>query len=121
MERIKADARRGLPGLRPATDIIEKEDGFYIYLDMPGVSREGLVLDLDEDELRVSGRSQHLRRTGEKLGHVEFGDCEYARSFTLSHQVDRQGIRASLVSGVLEIFLPRAKMAMPRKIEIKAG
>ena len=38
---VKTEERR-LPRVKPATDIIEKEDGFYIFVDMPGVSKEAL-------------------------------------------------------------------------------
>ena len=50
---------KGLPRVKPATDIVETEDGFYIYMDMPGVSKEALVIDLNEDEIgRASCRER---------------------------------------------------------------
>jgi HSP20 family molecular chaperone IbpA len=116
----KAEERR-LPRIKPATDIIEKEDGFYIYLDMPGVSKEHLVIDLNEDELKVSGKAEYALPEGHKLGHVEFGGGEYFRSFTVSHSVDKERIKASLRDGVLELHLPRQEKTQPRKIEIQAG
>ena len=116
----KAEERR-LPRVKPATDIIEKEDGFYIYLDMPGVSKENLIIDLNEDELKVSGKAEYALAEGQKLGHVEFGGGEYFRSYTVSHIVDKERIRATLRDGVLELHLPRLEKAQPRKIEIQAG
>ena len=116
----KAEERR-LPRVKPATDIIEKEDGFYIFVDMPGVSKEALVIDLNEDELKVSGKAEYALAEGRKLGHVEFGGGEYFRSFTVSHIVDKERIKASLRDGVLELHLPRQEKAQPRKIEIQAG
>ena len=117
---VKAEERR-LPRVKPATDIIERDDGFYIYVDMPGVAKEALVIDLNEDELKVSGKAEYVLPEGRKLGHVEFGGGEYFRSFTVSHIVDKERIRASLRDGVLEIYLPRQEKAQPRKIEIQAG
>ena len=112
---------RRLPRVKPATDIIEKEDGFYIYVDMPGVEKKDLVIDLNEDELKVSGKAEYTEPEGRKLAHVEFGGGEYFRSFTVSHIVDKERIRASLTDGVLELFLPRQEKVQPRKIEIQAG
>lgn len=112
---------RRLPRVKPATDIIEREDGFYIYVDMPGVGKDTLVIDLNEDELKVSGRAEPAMPEGRKLGHVEFGGGEYFRSFTVSHIVDKERIRATLKDGVLELYLPRHEKAQPRKIEIQAG
>lgn len=117
---VKAEERR-LPRVKPATDIIEREDGFYIFVDMPGVTKEGLVIDLNEDELKVSGKADYAMPEGRKLGHVEFGSGEYFRSFTVSHIVDKERIKATLKDGVLEIYLPRHEKAQPRKIEIQAG
>ena len=117
---VKTEERR-LPRVKPATDIIEKEDGFYIFVDMPGVSKEALVIDLNEDELKVSGKADYPLPEGRKLGHVEFGGGEYFRSFTISHIVDKDRIKATLKDGVLELYLPRHEKVQPRKIEIQAG
>ena len=112
---------RRLPRVKPATDIIEKEDGFYIFVDMPGVSKKDLVIDLNEDELKVMGKAVYELPEGQKLGHVEFGGGEYFRSFTISHIVDKERIRATLKDGILELYLPRQDKVQPRKIEIQAG
>ncbi len=112
---------RKLPRFSPNTDLIEKEDGFHIYMDMPGVSRDKLVIDLKDNDLEISGRAEYPRMEGVSNIHLEFGDCEYVRSFTISDVVDRENIKASLKDGVLEMFLPKAEKAKPRKIEIHAG
>ncbi|WP_028573905.1 Hsp20/alpha crystallin family protein [Desulfonatronovibrio hydrogenovorans] len=110
-----------LPRFSPGTDIIEKEDGFHIYIDMPGVAREDLVIDLNENDLEIRAKAIYPRKEGVSNIHLEFGDCEYARSFTISDVVDRENIKAGLKDGVLEMFLPKAEKAKPRKIEIQAG
>jgi HSP20 family molecular chaperone IbpA len=46
---------------------------------------------------------------------------DYQRSFTLSDQIDREGIEASVKDGVLRLHLPKITEARKRKIEIKAG
>ncbi|NCC58164.1 MAG: Hsp20 family protein, partial [Synergistales bacterium] len=51
----------------------------------------------------------------------EFGSGEYVRKFTLSDSVDRERIKASMKNGVLELFLPKAEKAKPRKIEIHSA
>ncbi|GFK93587.1 Spore protein SP21 [Fundidesulfovibrio magnetotacticus] len=122
MSENQRNEERGLPRVKPATDIVETEDGFYIYMDMPGVSKEALVIDLNEDEIKVSGRTAYpASEAEEKLIHVEFGNGEYYRGFTLSHIVDKHRINAVLKNGVLELHLPKAEKAQPRKIEIQMG
>ncbi len=116
----KSEAGR-LPRFSPSTDIIEQQDGFHIYMDMPGVARENLVIDLKENDLEISAKADYPRMEGVSNIHLEFGDCEYARSFTVSDVVDRENIKATLKNGVLEMFLPKAEKAKPKKIEIQAG
>ncbi len=116
-----AKSEKALPRVKPATDIIETEEGFLLLLDMPGVDKEHLIIDLNEDEIKISGKAEWEAPEKRKLGHVEFGSGEYFRSFTLSHIVDKDRIKATLKNGVLEVVLPRAEKAQPRKIEIQAG
>ncbi|NMC49910.1 MAG: Hsp20/alpha crystallin family protein [Desulfovibrio sp.] len=116
-----AKSEKALPRVKPATDIIETEEGFLLLLDMPGVGKEHLIIDLNEDEIKISGKAEWEAPEKRKLGHVEFGSGEYFRSFTLSHIVDKDRIKATLKNGVLEVVLPKAEKAQPRKIEIQAG
>ncbi|MHC1712112.1 MAG: Hsp20/alpha crystallin family protein [Solidesulfovibrio sp.] len=120
-ESVMKTEERRLPRVKPATDIIEKEDGFYIFVDMPGVGKKDLIIDLNDEELKVTGKADYELPEGQKLGHVEFGGGEYFRSFTISHIVNKDNIRATLKDGVLEIYLPRHDKVHPRKIEIQAG
>lgn len=110
-----------LPRVRPATDIFEREDGFHVIMDVPGVSKDALVLDLQDNELYVSGRTAPCAAPQERTDDGEFGAVEYARTISVPDLVDRERISASLVNGVLSLHLPRAEKALPRKIEIRAG
>ncbi len=121
MSETTKTEEKGLPRVKPATDIVEAEDGFYIYMDMPGVSKEALAIDLNEDEIKVSARTDYPAPDGEKLIHVEFGNGEYYRGFTVSQIVDKARIKAQLKNGVLELHLPKAEKAQPRKIDIQMG
>ncbi len=116
---------RDMPRYRPATDIIEMEDGFHIFMDMPGVARETLSIDLTENELVITARTSYKADPAEharpKYVHMEFGGGEYRRVFTLSDDVDRQKITAQLMDGVLELVLPRAEDKTPKRIEITTG
>ncbi|MDK2956491.1 MAG: hypothetical protein PWQ57_1987 [Desulfovibrionales bacterium] len=107
-----------LPNYAPASDIVEMEDGFHILLDMPGVGREDLVIDLKENEVTISGRSAYAAPEGAKLLHQEFAAGDYSRTFALSDAVDREKIKAVLKNGVLNLYLPKAEELKPRRIEI---
>jgi len=110
-----------MPRFSPSTDIIEKEDGFHIYMDMPGVAREQLNINLQDTDLEISAQAEFPKLENASNIHMEFGTCEYVRSFTISDVVDRENIKATMKNGVLELYLPKADKARPRKIEIEAG
>ncbi|MFO7718471.1 MAG: Hsp20/alpha crystallin family protein [Thermodesulfobacteriota bacterium] len=110
-----------LPRYRPAADIIEKEDGFHLVVDMPGVPKENLSIDLNENTLRVSGATGSLISSNERQLDQEFIPAEYVRSFTLSDVIDQNGIQANLAHGVLDVHLPKVEKAQPKKIEIQSA
>jgi len=112
---------QALPRFSPSTDIIEKEDGFHIYMDMPGVVKDNLNINLQDTDLEITARAEFPRLENVNNVHMEFGDCEYVRSFTISDVVDRENIKANMKNGVLELYLPKAEKAKPRRIQIEAG
>ena len=107
-----------LPRVSPATDILEREDGFYVFMDIPGVRREDLKIDINENELLVTGRALQGASDKETFLEVQFGPGEYARAVSLSDRVDRENISANLKDGVLTLRLPRLEKAAPRRIPI---
>lgn len=105
--------------ITPSTDILERDDGFHILMDIPGATAEDLVIDLEQNELTVTAKSSYEASANQAM-HNEFGSVIYKRVFTLSDMVDRENIKATVKDGVLAIFLPKAESMKPRRIEIKA-
>jgi len=116
---------QGLPVYTPWTDMVELEDGMHILLDMPGVSKESLVIDLDKDQLHISGVTSYaadpFAASAERASHVEFGGGRYSRSFTLADEVDREAVTATLRNGVLDVHLPKSRGSQPRRIQVQAA
>ncbi len=109
-----------LPRCNPDSDILEREDGFHIFMDLPGVAKEDLLIDLNDNELEISGRAEYQAHETAKDVHMEFGSGTYVRRFTISDTVDGERIKATIKNGVLELYLPKAEKAKPKKIEIQA-
>lgn len=120
-QQAQQQEEKRFPLVRPATDIIEREDGFHIFMDLPGVRKEDLTIDLNENELKVSGKAVHPAQAKAAALNVEFVSGEYSRTFTLSDAVDREKIKANMKNGVLELYLPKAEKSQPKRIEIQAG
>ncbi|MDR2387736.1 MAG: Hsp20/alpha crystallin family protein [Deltaproteobacteria bacterium] len=101
----------------PEVDIYESEDGLTVIADMPGVTAEGLSVDLKDNILTIQGTVQpQERRPKILLKEYETGD--YFRQFSLSELIDQEKITASIKDGVLSVKLPNKAPAQPRKISV---
>ncbi len=116
----QAERTRGGEPLVPPTDIYETETGLVLLLDMPGVAKDGVMVDLEQRILTVRGTSQPHAPSDFALAHGEFRLGEYERAFTVSEAIDRDRISASIKHGVLQITLPKAEPAGARRIAVTA-
>jgi HSP20 family molecular chaperone IbpA len=116
------DSTRGVPVYRPLTDIHETaEKAIVLTVEMPGVGRDDVEIDLERRVLTIRGRARVTSPEGYRRVHAEYGEGDYERVFTLSEEIDEGKIRAEMANGVLTLTLPRAEAAKPRRVEVKAG
>lgn len=105
----------------PLVDIVETDDALLLVADMPGVDENGVDITIEKNVLTLKGVVPDDTPPGYELGYEEYGVGDYERSFTLSNEVNREGITAAMKDGVLRLTLPKAKQAVPRKIAVTAG
>lgn len=134
MEERRMDIQKGQEaqiqrGIEPAsnerlfmapTDIRETNDSIILTADMPGVKPEGVDVTLENNILTVKGTVAPEHRPTGNATHAEFEIGNFQRSFSLSDEIDRDGIEAQMNSGVLTLTLPKT-MPSQKKIEVKAG
>lgn len=106
---------------QPAVDIIDTNDSVVLVADMPGVDEEHVDVTIEKDVLTIRGTVQRANHEGFDVDHTELRDGDFARSFTISNEIDRDGIDAAVRNGVLRITLPKALHAMSKKVTVKAG
>jgi len=105
----------------PRSDIVEDENTFKVYMDLPGMRREDLEITLEEGVLNISGeRANILNQEGVTTHQNERAYGKFTRNFRLDGAIDTSRIDAQFKDGVLVITLPKLEEAKPRKIEIKA-
>jgi HSP20 family molecular chaperone IbpA len=102
----------------PPTDILETEDALTVVMELPGVEKQAIDVNVENDVLRVDARIDFTKYEGFEPLYTEYNVGHFARSFTLSNKIDQQQISAELMDGVLTLTLKKAKEALPRQIAI---
>jgi HSP20 family protein len=115
MQRDQAHAQHGYTS--PRVNITETKDGYLLEAEMPGVSKEGLEINLEGNELTLVGR-RSTEPTGLDLVYRESNNRDYRRTFVLDPTIDTAKIEARMENGVLKLHLPKAEKVKPRKINI---
>jgi HSP20 family protein len=124
MNQVFGRARQGQGGRvwAPALDISERKDAYVVTVEVPGVSPDDLDITLEDGLLTIQGERQFTQESTEQQYHrVERRYGSFRRSITLPSQVQAETIEASFENGVLEVVVPKAEEAKPRKISVKAS
>jgi len=106
----------------PVVNTREADDAYYIEVELPGVKKEDINIDVDDNTLTISGeRKISDEHKDDTFYKVESYYGKFERSFSLPEDVDTDKIEATSKNGVLEIKIPKmAKVEKtPKKIEIK--
>jgi len=102
----------------PNTDIYETEEALTVVMELPGVERQAVDVNVENDVLRVEARIDSSKYEGLEPLYTEYNVGHFARTFTLSNKIDQQQISAQFDDGVLTLTLRKAKEAIPRRIAI---
>lgn len=113
-----SEPTRTRPIFIPRADVYETEDGVTVLAEMPGVAADAVDITLDKGVLTIRGRTREDAHEGYRQVYAEYLDGDYERAFTLSEEIDREGIKASCGNGILTLLLPKAKAAQTRKIKV---
>lgn len=116
----RPEREAGYP-LVPPADVLEDRDGITLYLDMPGVSKEQLNVQADQNTLVIEGEVKIAMAQDMEALYAEIQSTRYHRSFTLSGELDAEKTVASVSNGVLCVKIPLRAELRPRKIEVKVS
>lgn len=111
-----------ISAFRPSVSTREGEFAYHVEVDLPGVKKEDIHIDLKENQIIISGeRSFKEERKENDYYKVESSYGKFQRSFALPENVDVENIEASSENGVLEVVLPKlkAEKAEVKKIQVK--
>ena len=104
---------------RPATAVSETESAYVVELEVPGVKREDLTIEVEDGRLAVAGELKETENGTLRSRTRRTGRFEYRTR--LPRGVDADGIGAELADGVLTVTIAKPETATPRRIEITQG
>jgi len=104
----------------PAVDIYETPETIIMKADLPGLSREDIEIQIGDNTLTLRGERRFAKDVQqENYLRIERAYGAFQRNFTLPATVQQEKIRAIFRDGVLELTLPKAEEAKPKKIAIE--
>jgi len=99
----------------PTADVYDTENAYVIAVDLPGVERSAVEIDLDDDNLVIRG-NRVITSNGKKQARPQ---GHFRRSFPVPANITQEGIKAEYRNGVLEVMLPKRSEPRPQRIQIK--
>ena len=105
----------------PDVDIFESEEGLRVWADMPGVDEKDVEVTLKSGMLTIEGMVTLDMYRNLIPVYTEYNIGNYFRQFVVNDDIDAARIEARIRNGVLEVSLPKAETARPRRINVQAG
>jgi len=115
------DREGGLPGTwAPAVDVIETEDSYLLFVELPGVNKEDIQLNVRDRRLELSGRRHSLGENRNFL-RMERSYGPFRRTFDLAVPVDTERIAADFEAGILRIDVPKRTGSGVTTVPVREG
>lgn len=106
----------------PRVDVEETDDAFLVRVDLPGVKREDVKVDVNGRTLSITGERKSERDSVEGgFRRYERVSGRFSRQFMMPESIDMAKLEANMEDGVLHVALPKAEAKKPRTIEIGSG
>jgi len=116
-ENRDADRAQAEQFIAPPASVIEAGNGYTLELEMPGVTKDGLDIFVENNELTIIGR-RSLPQIEGMLIHNESRPDNFRRTFELDPSIDGDKISAKIEQGLATLTLPKAEHVKPRKITV---
>lgn len=104
----------------PSIDISETDKQYLIDVELPGIKKEDISLNIENNTLTISGeRKFEKKEDGKQYHRVESHYGSFSRSFTLPDNVKTDSINATYNNGILNITVDKSEQQMKKQIKIK--
>ena len=104
----------------PAVDVREDEKAYFVEVELPGFSEKDVTVTVQDGELRLEAQREETPQENAKVLYRERRAGTVARVLRFPMELEHDEVEARFDRGVLHVTLPKAKVALPRRIEIKS-
>ena len=112
---------RPMRAFLPTADIFETDDALTVVLEMPGVDRNNIDVNVDNGVLMIEGRIDFSKYEGLQPVYSEYNIGPFRRNFRISSRIDQDKLKAEMRDGVITLTLPKAEQTKPRRIEVRTS
>jgi HSP20 family protein len=113
---------RGVRTWAPMLDIAERKDAYLVTVELPGVNPDDIDVTLENNLLTIQGERHQTQESSDQQFHrVERSYGSFRRTVSLPSTVEADAIEATFENGLLQLLVPKAEEAMPKKIAITGG
>jgi HSP20 family protein len=121
-DRWQGAAAGSGPAWAPALDISERKDAYLVTVELPGVRMDDLRITLEDGLLTIQGERHLANDASEQQFHrVERRYGAFRRAITLPAHVVADAVEAWFEDGVLQVLVPKAEQAKPKRIQVRPG
>jgi len=108
------------PAWVPALDISERKDAYLVTVELPGVAFDDLQITLEDGLLTIQGERHFNNDASDQQFHrVERRYGTFRRAINLPAHVLADAVEASVEDGVLQVLVPKAEEAKPKRIQVR--
>lgn len=100
------------------TDIVENAEDYTLAIEVPGVAKENIQIELKNGYLKVSANTETNKEDTDNKGRIirkERAVGSYSRSFYVGENIDAEDVKASFENGILNIVIPKEQKKIEQK------
>ncbi len=126
LSRFFGDEREGASGelaawFRPTCNISESDEAWMVTVDLPGLSKDDIDVELRNGELWITGERKEHSEDKDKMWHrVESRYGRFQRAIRLGEDLDVDRVDAEYKDGVLRITVPKTEASRTKHVEVKS-
>ena len=119
LDRVSESLTRSTPSM--PMDAVRRDDTVVVWLDLPGVNADSIDLEVENNVVTVTAERRYRAAENEQVLARERTHGTFSRQLLLGDSLDADAVEASYTDGVLELSVPIAEKAKPRKVSVDAG